>query len=87
VDAEWKIKQLEEEARHEHAMRLLHGQRLDTHDEGFGHIQRTLDAVAGRLQEITQIQQQFAIDQAKTELMLRELIQAITREHSNGKGK
>ena len=85
MDYDWRIKQLEEETRHEKAMRELHAGHLDAHDRSFAAIKDTLETVRRRLEEITQIQLQFAVDQAKTDMMLRDLIGTIAREHSNGK--
>jgi uncharacterized protein YajQ (UPF0234 family) len=76
---EWRIKQLEEELRHEVAMRELQGQRLDTHDTSIAAVNATLAVVATRLDQLAAIQTQTA-------KMLQDLIQAITRDHSNGKG-
>ena len=84
---EWRIKQLEEELRHEVAMRALQGDRLDAHDQSIDAIRATLDVVATRLDGVTVRLDQLAIMQTKTESMLQDLIRAITAEHSNGKGK
>jgi len=85
MDYDWKIKQLEEEVRHEKAMRELHRNHLDAHDRSIMAVDATLEAIKLRLEEITGIQKQFAVDQAKTDMMLRDLISTIAREHSNGK--
>lgn len=77
---ELRIKQLEEELRHEQAMRLLQGQRLDTHDDSLAAVRATLDVVGTRLD-------QLAVMQTKTESMLQNLIQILTKEHANGKAK
>jgi hypothetical protein len=91
---EWRIKQLEEETRHETAMRQLQGQRLDAHDASIGTVISTLasvasrlDSVAIRLDELTGRMNELAAMQAQTGKMLQDLIQAITRDHSNGKGQ
>ncbi len=60
---------------------------FDAHEESLGHVHVALDAVAARLEDIVRIQAQFAIDQAKTDAMLRDLISTTAREHTNGKGK
>ena len=85
MDTELKIKQLEEELRHEQEMRRLQGGRMDAYDRSFAAIHATLDVVTSRLAVITEIQHEFTISQGKTDSMLRDLIQAITRDHSNGK--
>jgi hypothetical protein len=66
-------------------MRELHDQPLDTHDRSFEAIHGSLETIGLRLEEITQIQKQFAVDQAKTDMMLRDLVSAIAQERSNGK--
>ncbi len=92
LDYELKFKQIEEEARHENAMRLLQSKRLDTHDESIGFVKTTLDIILARLNETTEIVNKLAVSQAKTEAglqglqaTLQDLIQTIAREHSNGK--
>jgi hypothetical protein len=85
MDNDWKLKQLEEEVRHEKAMRELHAGHLDAHDRSFAAIHDTLSTVATRLDEITVLLNQTAVSQAKTEMMLQDLIATIAREHGNGK--
>jgi hypothetical protein len=77
MDYEWKIKQLEEELRHEHAMRELQGSRLDAHDRSF-------DAIREIQAKTEQMLQDLTAKQTKTEGMLQDLIRAITAERSNG---
>jgi hypothetical protein len=84
---ELRIKQLEEESRHEHAMRLLQAERLDAHDASLEGIRATLDVVGVRLDEASKLMAQLAVSQTKTDAMLKDLIRAITAEHPNGKGK
>jgi hypothetical protein len=76
---EWRLKQLEEEIRHEKEMRALQGARIDTHQDWLLSINATLDTVGARLNLISEMQKQ-------TEAMLQNLIQALAREHKNGKG-
>ena len=83
---EWKLKQMEEELRHEQAMRALARERLDAHDRSLDAVQAILDGVARHLEETGRRLDQVAVQQAKTESMLQDLIRAITREHTNGKG-
>jgi len=78
--AEVRIKQLEEESRHEHAMRLLQGGRIDAHDV-------TLDRVGIQFEQIGVQIKELVVAQAKTEAMLQDLIRVIAREHSNGGSK
>jgi hypothetical protein len=73
-----KLKQLEEEIRHEREMRALQGERIDTHQDWLERVNRTLDVVAARLDEVAEMHKQ-------TETMFQNLIQILTREHSNGK--
>jgi len=82
---EQRIKVLEEEMRHEQEMRRIRGERLDAHDASFAFVRDTLDVVGVRLDKLTVHLEQIAEMQAKTEGMLQDLIQAITRTHGNGK--
>jgi hypothetical protein len=81
---EQKLAQITEEMRHEQAMRRLQGDRLDSHDLSLAAIRATLDAVASRLDQTSMLVQQLTVSQAQTEAMLRDLIQAIAHDHSNG---
>jgi hypothetical protein len=85
MDDDWRIKQLEEETRHEKAMRELHAGHLDAHDRSFAAIKDTLETVRRRLEETSQIVKDLAIAQSRTEMALANLIDTIVREHSNGK--
>jgi predicted transcriptional regulator len=85
MDDEVKIRQLEEQLRHEKTMRKLQADRLDTHDQSFDHVISGFDAIQRNLEEIVQVQKQFAVDQAKTDSMLRDLIAALTKTGGNGK--
>jgi hypothetical protein len=89
---EWKLKQMDEELRHEQAMRKLQSERLDSHDASFDHCITAFDRIRASLEEIVQVQKQFAVDhaifaeeQAKTDSMLRDLIAALTNTGGNGK--
>jgi nucleoside-triphosphatase THEP1 len=84
---EFRIKLLEEEMRHEVAMRALQGQRLDAHDVSISAITSTLAVIATRLDAVTVKIDELATMQHKTEKMIQDLIQAMTRDHSNGKGQ
>jgi hypothetical protein len=84
MDYETRIKVLEEEMRHERALSELRGQRLDAHDASFNSIREILLHTA-------EIQEKFALDLAKLEVdlaelrvIVRDLVQAITAERSDG---
>jgi hypothetical protein len=85
ADYDWRIQQLEEEARHEKAMREIHAGHLDAHDRSISAVDSSLATVGVRLEEITAFQKQLAIDQIKTEKMLQDLISLPTRSNTNGK--
>lgn len=80
MDYESKIKVLEEEMRHERALSELRGQRLDAHDASFNSIREILRHTA-------EIQDKLTVDLAKLEVIVRDLVQAITAERGNGKGR
>ena len=71
--------------RHEREMWLLQSQRIDTHDESLDHVISGFEKIRENLEQITLVQKQFAVDQAKTDSMLRELIAALTKTGGNGK--
>jgi len=73
MDAEYRLKVLEEEMRHEQAMAQLRGERLDAHDRSI----EALREMLGHL--IAQVD--------KTQAMLQSLIQIIAAEHANGEKK
>ena len=56
-----------------------------THDQSFDHVLAGFDKIRESLEEITLVQKQFAVDQAKTESMLQDLIAALTKSGTNGK--
>jgi len=85
MDLDWKIKQLEENLRHEQEMRKLQGDRLDTHDQHFAQLHLTLTEITNTINETNRLVAQLAVEQTKTEMMLQNLIQTIAREHTNGK--
>jgi hypothetical protein len=85
MDYDWRIRQLEEEARHEKAMREIHASDLDVHDRGISAIDASLAAIGSRLEEITAVQMKAAVEQAKTEKMLQDLTALLTRTNANGK--
>jgi hypothetical protein len=78
MDNDWKIKQLQEEARHEHAMRELQGNRLDTHDSSISAIQVILERTETNIEALT-------ASQTVTQKMLQDLIALLTRTNTNGK--
>lgn len=77
MDTEWKIKQLEEEARHEKAMRELQGTRLDAHDRSIAAIHEILDRTERNIEAL-------AAAQLITEKMLQAFIESLGRA-GNGK--
>jgi len=76
MDYEWKLKQLEEEARHEKAMRELQGGRLDAHD-------RSIAAISAILERTEKNIEALVAAQLVTEQMLQGLIKSL----SAGNGK
>lgn len=84
MNSEQRIRQLEEEMRHEQEMRRLQGDRLDAHDASLSHVSTLLETITSRLDLTTMAIDQLVASQAKTEAMLQNLIEAITRDHSNG---
>ena len=77
MDYEWKIKQLEEEARHEKAMRELQGDRLDTHDHSIGLILGMLERTAKNVEVMSELQ-------IATQIMLQDLIKLMIKPGTNG---
>lgn len=73
VDYEQRIKQLEDDMRHEQSMRKIMGERLDAHDISFG-------AVKQIIVETERIVQ-------KTAENLEKLTALLLRTHSNGNPK
>jgi len=91
MDYEWKIKQLEEEARHEKAMRELQGARLDAHDRSVAAIHEMLDRTERNIEALSVSQSQtngmlkdLMAVQAETQKMLQVFIESLTR---GGNGK
>jgi polysaccharide pyruvyl transferase WcaK-like protein len=91
MDYEWKIKQLEEEARHEKAMRELQGTRLDAHDRSIAAIHEILDRTERNIEALSVSQSQTSgmlkdlmAVQAETQKMLQVFIESLTR---GGNGK
>ena len=78
MDYEFKLRQVEEEARHEKAMRKLQGERLDAHDSTIAAIQLILERTERNIEALT-------VTQTVTEQKLQNLIDLIAREHTNGK--
>lgn len=62
MDTEWKLKQLEEEARHEKAMRELQGNRLDAHDRSIAAIHEILDRTERNIERTDQNVQALSVD-------------------------
>jgi len=85
MDFEQKIKQLEEDFRHEYALRELQGNRLDTHDIHLTVVNATLDRIATQLSLVADRQTKITEQQFKTEKMLQDLIEALTKPGGNGK--
>jgi len=77
---ELRIKQLEEEMRHEQAMAKLRAERMDAHD-------RSINALRELMGELTINVAKLQEETAKTQTMLQSLIQILAAEHSNGKGQ
>ena len=77
---ELRIKQLEEEMRHEQAMAKLRAERLDAHD-------RSIDTLRELMRDLTENVGKLQEETAKTQTMLQSLIQLIAAEHSNGHSK
>jgi hypothetical protein len=75
MDYEWKIKRIEEEARHEKAMRELQSSRMDAHDNSISAIQVILERTERNIEALT-------ITRTATEQKLQTLT---AREHTNGK--
>ena len=91
MDYEWKIKQLEEEARHEKAMRELQGARLDAHDRSVAAIHEILDRTERNIEALSVSQSQtngmlkdLMAVQVETQKMLQVFIESLTR---GGNGK
>jgi hypothetical protein len=74
MDAEWKIKQLEEEARHEKAMRELQGTRLDAHDRSIAAIREILERTEKNIEALS-------VAQSSSDGMLKELAAAQMDTH------
>jgi hypothetical protein len=87
IPENWKLKQLEEQIRHEREMRVLQGSRIDTHQDWLTGVNATLDVVATRLDVVGSRLEELSASQLRTEEMLQNLIQVLTREHTNGKGE
>ena len=92
MDYELKIKRLEEETRHEKAMRLLQSERLDLHDQSFDHTIAAFAAVGVQLEKIAEIQDRteknieaLSVSQVLTQKMLQDLIELLTKPGGNGK--
>jgi hypothetical protein len=92
MDYELKIRRLEEETRHEKAMRELQGERLDLHDQSFDHTIAAFAAVGVQLEKIAEIQNRteknieaISVSQALTQKMLQDLIELLTKPGGNGK--
>jgi hypothetical protein len=91
MDYEWRIKLLEEEARHEKAMRELQGTRLNSHDRSIEAIHAILDRTEQNieqlsvgLKELTAAQAELTAAQVETQKMLQLFIDSLTRS-GNGK--
>ena len=84
MDYEWKIKQLEEEVRHEKAMRELQGTRLDTHDRSIAAIREILERTVQNIEAMSAGLKDLTAVQAETQKMLQVFIESLTR---GGNGK
>jgi hypothetical protein len=85
MDYERKIKQIEEETRHENAMRLLQAEHLDAHDTSIAAIQKILERTEKNIETLTADVISLTASQTATQQMLKDLIAAMAREHTNGK--
>lgn len=87
MDYEQRIKELEEGLRHEQAQRRLMTQHLDAHDTSLMAVKQIqLDTAQMQLKTEASLQQLEAA-QLKTEAMLQNLIELLTRSHTNGGSK
>jgi hypothetical protein len=84
TDYEWKIKLLEEEARHEKAMRELQGARLDAHDRSIEAIHAILDRTEQNIEQFSVGLKELTAAQMETQKMLQLFIESLTRS-GNGK--
>ena len=84
MDAEWKIKQLEEEARHEKAMRELQGTRLDAHDRSIAAIHKILERTEKNIEALDGALKELAAAQMDTHKILQVFIESLGR---GGNGK
>ena len=73
MDYEQRIKQLEQDVRHEQVMRRIMGDRLDAHDLSLGAVRQILTEIAH--------------SQQRTQEQLEQLTELLVRNHSNGKSK
>jgi hypothetical protein len=87
MDHEIRIRQLEEEIRHEQAMRHLQGDRLDAHDLSVASLDAILQVVGTRLDQVSEKLAEVAELQAQNAAAIRDLTQAIIRDRSNGHTK
>ena len=85
MDFEWKIKQLEEEARHEKAMRELQGTRLDAHDRSIAAIAEILERTEQNIEAMSAGLKDLTAAQVETQKMLQVFIESL-RLGANGKG-
>ncbi|MBZ5619769.1 MAG: hypothetical protein LAQ69_13745 [Acidobacteriia bacterium] len=85
MDYDWKIKQLEEEARHEKAMRELQSNRLDTHDRSIAAIQIILERTEKNIEATDKNIASLTASQEVTQKMLQDLIALLTKANINGK--
>jgi len=85
MDIEFKLKQIEEEARHEKAMREFHSTHLDAHDSSIAAIQVILERTEKNIDALTIDVSALAVSQKHTDKMLQDLIALLTRENTNGK--
>lgn len=85
MDTEWKIKLLEEELRHEQAMRQLHGNRLDAHDRSITAIHEILDRTERNIEALSTDLKALTAAVAETQKMLQVFIESLGRS-GNGKG-
>jgi len=84
MDYEHRIKLLEEEMRLMRFLSDLRNDRLDAHDRSFGAIREILRSTAENLDRLEVNLARLEADLAQTQSMVRDLVQAITAERSNG---
>ena len=77
MDYDQRIKQLEDEVRHEREMRLIHATHLSALDSSNAYIREMLA-------DTVKVVKDTAVNLYKLELEVSNLVRAITKDHSNG---